>query len=90
MPDAATLHADRTTLGQLLETFVFQELRRLASGHEAEIRFHHFRHRDGAEVDIVLERRARIAGVEVKASSTVGPRDFRGLRMLSSSRIRSD
>jgi predicted AAA+ superfamily ATPase len=29
--DGATLMRDRTTLGQLLETFVFQELRRLAS-----------------------------------------------------------
>lgn len=81
--DAAALWQDRTTLGQLLETFVFQELRRQASWHEEESRFHHFRDRDGAEVDIVLERGAsRVAGVEVKAAATVTAADFRGLRKL--------
>jgi hypothetical protein len=81
--DAAALWEDRATLGQLLETFVFQELRRQASWHEEEIRFHHYRDKDGAEVDIVLERGAgRVAGVEVKASATVTATDFRGLRKL--------
>jgi uncharacterized protein len=81
--DAEALRADRNTLGQLLETFVFQELRRQASWHEDEIRFYHFREKDGAEVDIVLERGARhVAGVEVKASATVTAADFRGLRKL--------
>jgi predicted AAA+ superfamily ATPase len=80
---AEALRADRSLLGQLLETFVFQELRRQASWHEDEIRFHHFREKDGAEVDIVLERGAReVAGVEVKASATVTGADFRGLRKL--------
>lgn len=81
--DAAALGQDRGTLGQLLETFVFQELRRQASWHEDDIRFHHYRDKDGAEVDIVLERgAAQIAGVEVKASATVTSADFRGLRKL--------
>lgn len=81
--DSEALRADRSLLGQLLETFVFQELRRQASWHEDEIRFHHFREKDGAEVDIVLERGAReVAGVEVKASATVTGADFRGLRKL--------
>src|SRR5437660_3807668 len=57
--DAAALARDRATLGPLLETFVLQELRRQASWHEAPIGFHHFRNKDGAEVDIVLERGAR-------------------------------
>ena len=81
--DAEAPRADRGTHGQLLETFVFQELRRQASWHEDEVRFHHFREKDGAEVDIVLERGARhVAGVEVKASATVTAADFRGLRKL--------
>lgn len=42
-----------------------------------------FRNKDGAEVDIVIERGATaVAGVEVKASGTVGTGDFRGLRKL--------
>ena len=68
------------TFGQLLKTFVFQELRRQASWHEDEIRLHHFRDKDGAEVDIVLERGAHeVAGVEVKSAATVTTADFRGL-----------
>jgi hypothetical protein len=82
--DAESLMKDRPALGQLLETFVFQELRRQASGHEEEIRYSHYRDKDGVEVDIVLERgAAEVAGVEVKASATVTAADFRGLRKLA-------
>ena len=62
---------------------MFQELRRQASWHEEEIRFHHFRDKDAAEVDVVLEcGPGRVAGVEVKAAATVTAADFRGLRKL--------
>lgn len=81
--DSAGLWQDRTLLGQLLETFVYQELRRHASWEEGDIRFSHYRDKDGAEVDIVLERGSgQIAGVEVKAAATVTAADFRGLRKL--------
>lgn len=81
--DGASLHQDRGALGQMLESFVFQELRRQASRHEATIGFYHYRDRDGAEVDIVLERDGRqVAGVEVKTAATVFASDFRGLRKL--------
>jgi hypothetical protein len=78
--DADALAADRGTLGQLLESFVVQELRREASGRDDDIRFHHFRDRDGVEVDLILEQGGRrVAGVEVKASATVTAADFRAL-----------
>lgn len=81
--DADAVAADRQLLGQLLETFIFQELRRQASWHEEQLRFFHFRDKDGAEVDIVIERGAqKLAGVEVKASATVTAADFRGLHKL--------
>jgi predicted AAA+ superfamily ATPase len=81
--DAESLWQDRSIFGQLLETFVFQELRRQASWHEMETRFYHFRDRDQAEVDIVLERGpGEIAGVEIKAGGTVTTKDFRGIRKL--------
>lgn len=84
--DAAALWADRTLLGQLLETFIFQELRRQASWRDDQINFYHFRDKDGAEVDIVLEGVGqRVAGVEVKAAATVTAADFRGLRKLRES-----
>lgn len=82
--DANGLWRDRKTYGQLLETFVYQELRRQASGLEEDIRFHHFRDKDGYEVDMVLEAEGRrLAGIEVKAAATVTERDFRGMRMLA-------
>ena len=82
--DVASLMADRALLGQLLETFVFQELRRQASCHPAPVAFFHFRDKDGVEVDIVLERGlGSVAGVEVKAAATVTSADFRGLRKLA-------
>lgn len=84
--DAAALWADRSLLGQLLETFIFQELRRQASWQDEPIAFHHFRDKDGVEVDIVLEGSGqRVAGVEVKAAATVTASDFRGLRKLKES-----
>jgi len=84
--DAAALWADRALLGQLLETFVFQELRRQATWLDEPVAFHHFRDKDGVEVDIVLEGSGqRVAGVEIKAAATVTASDFRGLRKLQES-----
>ena len=83
--DTGALKADGALLGQLLETFAFQELRRQASWHDAPTAFFHFRDKDGAEVDIVIELGSRaVAGVEVKAAATVTRADFRGLRKLAS------
>lgn len=88
---AALLHAgpedldlDRKFFGQMLETFVLQELKRQSSAYVKPINFYHFRDRDGVEVDIVLEQGYQsIAGIEVKASATVKSEDFRGLRKLA-------
>jgi len=81
--DADSLVKDRALFGQLLETFVFQELRRQASWNERRFKFYHFRRKNIAEVDIVLESDAgKIAGVEVKAAATVTAADFRGLKKL--------
>lgn len=81
--DAARLSSDRQLLGALLETFVYQELARQASWSVDAYSLFHFRDRDDFEVDIVLERGAlAVAGVEVKAASTVNDADLRGLRKL--------
>jgi predicted AAA+ superfamily ATPase len=80
--DADAIWKDRTMFGRLLETFALQELRRQASCFEDNIAFSHFRDKDMVEVDIVLESAGRLAGIEVKASSTVSDNDFRGLRKL--------
>ena len=83
--DEAALSEDRGTLGQLLETFVVQELKRQASWRDDDVRFHHLRDKDGVEVDLVIEQGGRaLAAIEVKASATVTAADFRGIRKLQS------
>ncbi len=83
--NASTLWNDRPLLGRMLETFIFQELRRQASWEEGLFRFFHFRDKDQVEVDIVIESEGKIAGVEIKSSSTVRTEDFKGLRKLKDS-----
>ncbi len=81
--DAKALMADRTLLGQFLETFAFRELRRQASWQHTLIGFFHFRDKDGAETDIVMEQASgAVAGVEIKAAASVNRNNFRGLRKL--------
>lgn len=80
--NANQLWANRKVFGQLLETFVFQELRRQASWLPEPPTFSHFRDKEGIEVDIILEQGGQLAALEVKASATVTPADFRGLRKL--------
>jgi len=80
--NASTLWDDRPLFGQVLETFVYQELRRQAGWQEEAVVFSHFRDKDKVEVDMVLESGGKLAGVEVKAASTVTSDDFRGLRKL--------
>ncbi len=82
--DGKTLWEDRALYGQLLETFVYQELRRQASWQEEPVIFHHFRDKDGAEVDVVMESAGKLAGIEVKAAATVTAGDFKGLHKLKS------
>lgn len=81
--EPAALWKDKPLLGQMLETFVYQELRRQGDWNEIPARFYHYRDRDAYEVDVVLERGIHeIAGIEIKASATVTASDFRGLRKL--------
>ena len=82
--DTATLTADRSLLGRLLETFEFQELRRLTSWCDLPTEFFHLRNKDGVEVDVVVEKPAgAVARVGVKMSATVRDGDFTGLRKLA-------
>ena len=80
--NAKTLWDDRALYGQLLETFIYQELRRQASWQEEPVNFYHFRDKDGVEVDVVMESGGKLSGIEVKAASTVVSDDFKGLRKL--------
>ena len=87
--NSKTLWQDRQILGQLLETFVYQELRKYADWQELPIKFSHFRNNNKVEVDIILEQGTKLAGVEVKASATVRASDFKGLNKLKQANEKS-
>ncbi|BCJ56245.1 hypothetical protein Asp14428_77200 [Actinoplanes sp. NBRC 14428] len=82
--DARTLLRPGGPFGPLLESFVLSELSRQISWSDQAVELSHYRDQSKYEVDAVLETRAgRVVGIEVKAASTVGPDDFRGLRRLA-------
>ena len=74
---------DRAAMGDLLESFVVQQLVAQAAWTDPDLRFWHYRDRDGNEVDLVITRGRDTWGVEVKAAMGVEPRDTRGLTRLA-------
>ena len=76
---------NRTLFGQLLETFVYGELKRQASWDENVINFYHFRDKHKYEVDLVVQKGLKTAGIEIKAAATVTGKDFRGMKRLRQS-----
>jgi hypothetical protein len=70
--------------GALLENFVALEILKQFGWSQVSAKLLHFRTQIGLEVDLVLEDEAgRLAGIEVKAASTLHIEDFKGLRALA-------
>lgn len=81
--DARRVVADGRIGGAAIETFGVMEIVRQAAAHPDPPRLFHLRDQRGHEVDLVMERRdGTIVGIEIKASATTGPNDFRGLKLL--------
>ena len=75
--------ADGRLLGNILENYVFLELKKLSSWALQPLELYHYRTQTGIEVDIILENRAgQIVGIEVKASEKITPEDWKGLDTL--------
>jgi predicted AAA+ superfamily ATPase len=80
---AARMPAVLSEFGHVIETFAVNEVLKQAGWADTPITFSHFRTKDGHEVDLVCETEdGRIAGVEIKAASSVDDQHFRGLRLL--------
>lgn len=73
----------RERMGDLLESFVVQQLMAQATWTDADLRFWHYRDKDKVEVDLVVTRGPTVWGVEVKAAGTVNEHDAIGLRRLA-------
>lgn len=67
--------------GLVLESFVYNELRKQAVWIEKPINFYHYRDKDKLEVDVIIENAAGdCIAIEVKASATLKSKDFAGLK----------
>jgi len=78
------LSQDNLLLGQALETFIVNELRKQLTWSDTGAELFHFRDNKGNETDIVLENRGgEVVGIEVKAAASLRPEDFKGLDKLS-------
>ena len=82
--DSRNWNEERSRFGHLLESFVLQQLIAMADCMPRSPRFYHYRDRDKTEVDIVIESRQLIWGVEIKAGSSVSRDDAKGLLKLAS------
>lgn len=83
--DRTRLLKDPTLLGHVFENFIAMELMKQLGWLEPQANLFHFRTSSGEEVDILIEfPDGRLVGIESKASTSVSPRDFRGLRYIRS------
>lgn len=70
--------------GGLLENFVVMECFKHMGWSEESMKLYHFRDKNKNEVDIILEQsNGDVIGIEVKASSTVGKNDFKGINKFA-------
>ncbi len=74
---------DKSIVGTLLENFVVMELRKQSTWSQKRVSLYFYRSVDHSEVDIILEAPSgHIVAIEVKASETISPYDFKGLNYL--------
>lgn len=80
------LKAEGNLAGAVLENFVLMELRKQSAWATNRSDLFYWRTASGQEVDVVLENsEGKVAGIEIKASATLGTKDVRGLQALADS-----
>ncbi len=81
----AVARQDRSRFGNVLETFVYGELRKHATTADGDYQMLYYRDHDQYEVDVVIENAGgQLIGVEVKAAASIKSSDLRGLKRLAS------
>jgi predicted AAA+ superfamily ATPase len=70
--------------GRAFEHFVILEMHRLNSYFRKNFRFYHLLTKDGAEIDLLIERPGKpLALVEIKSADEVSPRHIRTLERFA-------
>ena len=77
--------AGHVAYGQIFETFVAAEIRKLLSLRGRGAALYHWRSAGGAEVDLILERDGILYPIEIKGASNVGRADASGLNAFRKS-----
>jgi len=63
--------------GDIVETFVYSELKKHLNTSEEFFKFNYYRTKDKNEIDFILESNSHILAIEVKSSKTVKVDDFK-------------
>ncbi len=72
-------------LGSLVETFVYNELKKQANFSDENISFYHYRDKDKVEIDIIIEdSNGEYIAIEVKATASLSSKDLTGLKRFKS------
>ena len=72
-----------SSVGPLIESFVIAELAKQLTWSETSARLHHFRDRDGLEIDAIIESAdGHVIAVEVKAATVARPADTKSMAVL--------
>lgn len=80
----SALVAGSSDFGRAFEHLVLSELRRLSSYHRKNFSFSYLRTKDGAEIDLIIERPGMpLALVEIKSTSRISELDLKHLRAFS-------
>ncbi|MCL2662657.1 MAG: ATP-binding protein [Oscillospiraceae bacterium] len=70
-------------LGPVFEAFVINEIMKQQTWSDVGFTTHHYRDKDGKEVDLVLELRGgKVIAIEIKAASSFSKKDFTGMKAL--------
>lgn len=71
--------------GLLLESFVYNDLRKQSVWIDEPLSFYHYRDKDKVEVDVIIENAmGDCFAIEVKAAATLSAKDFTGLKRFQS------
>ena len=72
-----------SSVGPLIESFVIAELAKQLTWSETSARLHHFRDRDGLEIDAIIESAdGHVIAVEVKAATVARPADTKSMAVV--------